>query len=58
MKDLSNIIKGLEKLPYNGYVRNRSKCEPNDSYFYIASHLAKCMVISDAVNLYGHLVRT
>ena len=32
MKDLSNIIKEFEKLPYKGYVRKRLKHEPADSY--------------------------
>ena len=33
MKDLSKIIKDFEKYPHMGYVRNRPKNEPTDSYF-------------------------
>ena len=35
MKDLSKIIKGFEKFPYKGYVKNRPKHEPTASYFYL-----------------------
>ena len=35
MKDLSNIIKEFEKLPYKGYVRKSTNHEPTDSYFYL-----------------------
>ena len=31
MKDISKIIKEFEKLPYEGYVRNRPKHEPTDN---------------------------
>ena len=30
MKDISKIIKDLEKLPYKGYVQKRTKHEPTD----------------------------
>ena len=43
IKDLSKIIKEFEDLPYEGYVHKRSKDGPNDSYFYLARQLAKCM---------------
>ena len=31
-------------MPYEGYVRKRSKHVPTDSYFYISINLAKCMM--------------
>ena len=43
MKDLSNIIKGFERFPYKGYVRNIPNHEPTDSYFYLTRQLAKCI---------------
>ena len=43
LKDISKIIKEFEKVPYEGYVRKRSKYVPTDSYFYIARHPDKCM---------------
>ena len=33
------------------------KHEPTDSYFYLATKLAKCMVITDALNLYVYPAR-
>ena len=33
MKDLSNIIRDFEKLPYKGYDRKIPKHEPTNSYF-------------------------
>ena len=42
LKGISKIIKEFEKFPYEGYVQKRSKHEPNDSYFYLSRHLAKC----------------
>ena len=42
LKDLYKIIKEFENLPYEGYVRNMSKYEPIESYFYLARQLAKC----------------
>ena len=44
MTYLSNIIKEFEKLPYKGYVQNRPKHEPTDSYFYISRQIANCMM--------------
>ena len=57
MKDLSNIIKEFEKLPYKGYARKRPKHQPTDSYFYIAIQLAKCIMITDALNYHVDPVR-
>ena len=58
MKDLSNIIKEFEKLPWKGYVRKRLKHAPTDSYFYLSRQLAKCMTISDAFNFHVEPVKT
>ena len=58
MKDISKISKEFEKLPYNCYVRKRSKEEPTDSYFYLATHLDKCMMRAVVFNLQVDLVRT
>ena len=58
IKYLSKIIKKFEKLPYNGYVRKRTKKEPTNSYFYIAIHIAKSMMRTDTLNSHIDLVRT
>ena len=58
MKDLSKTIKEFEKITYKGYVRNRSKHETTDSYFYLARHISKCMVRVDVLNLDIDPVRT
>ena len=50
MKYLSKIIKKLKKT-YKGHVWKRPNHEPTDSYFYLAIHLARCMMIDDALNL-------
>ena len=52
MGDLSKIIREFEKLRYKIYERRRPKHEPTDSYFYPARQLAKCMMRSDAPNVY------
>ena len=51
MKDPSNLIKEFEILPYKGYVHKRPKHEPTESYFYLARHLAKCMMRADTPQL-------
>ena len=56
-KDLSKIIRDLEKLPYGSYEKNMPKHEPTDSYCYLARKLAKCMMRSDALNSHGYRVR-
>ena len=38
-------------------MRKRPKHEPNDSYFYLAIQIAKCMMISGAFNLCADPVR-
>ena len=58
MKDISNIIREFEKLPYKGYVRNITKHEPTDSYFYLARQISKCIMRSDAFNFHFDPVRT
>ena len=57
-KELSKIIREFEKLPYESYERKRPKHDPNDSYFYLARQLAKCMLRADALNSENHPVRT
>ena len=58
LKEISNIIKELEKLPYEGYVQKRPTHEPTDSYFYLARQLAKCMTRADNSYLHVEPVRT
>ena len=57
-KDLSNIIKEFQKLPYESYENKRPKQETIDSYFYLARHLSKCMMRAGALNSHGYPVRT
>ena len=52
MKDLSKNIKEFEKLPYDGYVRERPKHETTAGYFYLTRHLAKFMMRSDDFNFH------
>ena len=58
MKDLSKIIRGVEKLPYKRYERRRSKHDTTDSYFYLAIHIVKCIMRSGAINLHIYPIRT
>ena len=51
-KDLSNIIKEFEKLPYESYEKKRPEHEPTDSSFYLAIQLVKFMIRADALNLH------
>ena len=57
-KNLSEIIKEFDKLPYQTYERRRPKHEPTNSYFYLARKLVKCMMKSDALNSHVYPVRT
>ena len=57
LKDISNIIKELEKFPYEGYVRNRPKHEPTENYFYLERQLDKCMMRADTFNSHVYPVR-
>ena len=44
LKDISNIIKEFEKLPYEGYLQKSSKYVTTDGFFYISRQIDKCMV--------------
>ena len=57
-KDLSEIIKKFENLPYESYYKKRPKHEPTESYFYLGRHLAKCMIRADTLNAHGYPVIT
>ena len=57
-KDLLKIIREFEKLPYESYEKNRSKNEPNDSYFYLSRQLEKCTRRADSLNSHSYPVRT
>ena len=58
IRDLSNISREFERLPYEGYVGKRNKHESNDSYFYLERQLAKCMMRADNLNSHVDPVRT
>ena len=58
MKDILNIIKEFENLPLKGYVQNRPKYEPTDSYFYLARQLDKRLMRFDVFNLHIDSLRT
>ena len=49
-KELLNIIKEFEQLPYEGYDKSRPKHEPTDRYFYLERHIEKCTMRYDALN--------
>ena len=57
-KDLSNIIRKFDKLPYKSYKRISTKYEPTDRYFYLSRQLVKCMMRDDALNSHVYPVRT
>ena len=57
MKDISKMINEFEELPYKVNGHKRPKHEPTDSYFYIAIHIDKCMIIADDFNLHVETVR-
>ena len=57
-KDILKIIREFEKLPFEIYDKKRPKHEPNDSYFYLARQLVKCMMRYDALNSHVYPVRT
>ena len=58
MRDLSKIIRDIEKLPYKNYESRRPKHDPTDSYFYLDGHIANCMMRADALNSHVDPVRT
>ena len=57
-KDVSNIIREFDKLPYESYERKRPKHEPTESHCYPAIQLVKCMMRYDALNSDNYPVRT
>ena len=57
-KDLLNIIREFENLPYKSYENKRPKHEPTNSYFYLSIQLAKCMMRDDALSSQVYPVRT
>ena len=57
-KDLSNIIREFEKLPYESDDKKRPKHEPTDNLFYLSIKLTKCMMRPDTLNFQGYPVRT
>ena len=54
-KDLSKIIKEFEKVEKSPYEEKRPKHEPTDSYFHLERQLAKCMMITNNLNLHDHV---
>ena len=52
-KDLSKIIRGLEKLPYESYDKKSPKHDPTESYFYLARQLEKCTMRVDDLKSHG-----
>ena len=53
-KDLSKIIKELEKIGKLPYEKRIPKHEPTPSYFHLVRQLAKCMMRSDELNRHVH----
>ena len=51
-------MREFEKLSYESYEKKRPNHDPNDSYYYLSIHLAKCMVRADALNLQIYPVTT
>ena len=58
MKYLSNIIREFENFPYKSNQRRIPKHELTGSYFYLARHSSKCMMIYDALNSHVYPLRT
>ena len=58
MKELLKIIRDFERLTYESYERSITKHDPNNSYFYFARQIVKCMMRSDALNSDNYPVRT
>ena len=52
------IIREFEKLLYEIYEKYRPKHWPTGSYFYLARHIAMCILRADTLNSYGYPVRT
>ena len=53
-KGLSKIIREFEKFDKLPYEKKRPKHEPTDRYFYLARHLAKCMMRADTLNWHDY----
>ena len=53
-KDISNIIKDFNKIEKRPHEKKRPKHGPTESYFDLAKHIAKCMMISKSLNWYNH----
>ena len=53
-KELSKIIREFEKFEKLHSENKSPKHEPTDSYFYLARHLAKCMMRSDTLNWHNY----
>ena len=56
-KDLLNIIREFDKLPYKSYERRKPKHEPTDSYFYLEIQFVKFMMRAVTLNSYVYPVR-
>ena len=57
-KDIYKIIREFEKFEKLPYDKKRPKHEPNNSYFHLERHLAKCMMRSDNLNWHNYGVYT
>ena len=57
-KDLSNIIREFDKLPYEIYEKKRPKHYPTGNYFYLARHLVEFTMRVNALNFDNYPVRT
>ena len=53
-KDLSEIIKELDKIGKVPYVKRIPKHEPTSSYFHLVRYIAECMMRSDEHNRHVH----
>ena len=53
-KDLSKIIKDLEKIGKLTYEKRITKYEPTPSYFHLVRQLAKCMMRSNQLYRHDH----
>ena len=49
-KDLSSIVREVDKLNYKSYERRSTKHETTESYFYPERHIAKCTMRADTIN--------
>ena len=53
-KDISKITKEVKKIEKIPDEKKRPKHEPTDCNFYLARHLAKCMMRSDTLNWHDY----